>query len=80
MTDFLMIVPTGWESLPNITPVIEQWGENNIVQACEIQNMLEISSMLENSNYSLDGRTIVEARIFNTGSTVDRLSLWVRFG
>lgn len=77
--DFLMVIPPGWNEIPNATDLIVVWGEDGLSLDIQQKRWGIIDGVIEAAGFLPAGHTLVEARMFDTGAEgSSRLRFWFR--
>lgn len=77
MSEFLMVVPTGWTEITDMEGVFQTASADSIQQIITEGAFFEIEKALDFIGIMPIDQSIWDARIFSTGSSP---RLWVKFG
>jgi hypothetical protein len=77
MADFLMVVPEGWNEVPNATALVSQAGGEAAVLDAMSQGLGVVDTIIEPAGLPPAGMTVTEARLFKDA---ENWRLWVTYG
>lgn len=75
MSDFLMIVPAGWQELADGQAFVEQHTEAQLLDLVQTNNLAAIEAMLQDAGHIVAGAAMADFRMFRDGGV---FRIWYR--